>query len=184
MYIYVFLYLFFVHNTYKYLYMNKSKSLVTQLNIVQGIQEELGEDTSVSVYIKKKQLKQSNYVMFYQAVNLELVKILPPNACKVLLYLMSKTQYDNYVGVDQLTIMEDLCYKRPKSVNDAIKILKELNIVLTLPDLTDRRRKVYYINPYQSWKGDVRKRIDMVKKSKQGDFEQLNLPFTERTELL
>lgn len=160
--------------------MDKSK----QQNILKGIQDELGVDTTVNVYVKKKIPKQSNYVMFYQAVNLELVKILPPNACKVLLYLMSKTQYDNYVGVDQLTIMEDLGYKAPKSVTDALKILKEQNIVLTLPDLADRRRNVYYINPYQSWKGDVRKRIDLVKKSKRGDFEQLELPFTERTDLL
>ena len=152
--------------------------------IVEDIQDEFGNDVAVNIYVKKKQIKQSTYVMFYQAVNLELVKILPPNACKVLLYLMSKTQYDNYVGVDQLTIMEDLGYKRPKSVNDAIKLLKEQNIVLSMPDLADKRRNVYYINPYQSWKGDVRRRVELVKKSKQGDFEQLELPFTDRTNLL
>jgi hypothetical protein len=80
--------------------------------------------------------------------------------------------------------MEDLGYKRPKSVNDAIKLLKEQNIVLSMPDLADKRRNVYYINPYQSWKGDVRRRVELVKKSKQGDFEQLELPFTDRTNLL
>lgn len=158
--------------------MNKIK----QENIAKAIQDELGQDTSVSVYIKSKKIpKQSTYIMFYQAINLELVKILSNAGCKVLMYLMSKLQYDNYIGVDQITIMEDLGYKRPKSIGDGIKELVKYNIVLILPDLTDKRRNVYYINPYQSWKGQVAKRIEIVKKSKQGDFEQLELPFTERT---
>lgn len=160
--------------------MNKSR----QQNIVKGIQDELGDETSVNVYIKKKIPKQSNYVMFYQAINLELVKVLQPNACKVLLYLMSKTEYDNYVGVNQETIQEELEYKSIRSVQNAIKELKQYNIVLTVPDAVDKRRNVYFINPYQSWKGKVAKRIEAVKKLKQIDLQQLELPFTDRVDLL
>lgn len=160
--------------------MNKSR----QQNIVKGIQDELGDETSVNVYIKKKIPKQSNYVMFYQAINLELVKVLQPNACKVLLYLMSKTEYDNYIGVNQETIQEELEYKSIRSVQNAIKELKQYNIVLTVPDAVDKRRNVYFINPYQSWKGKVAKRIEAVKKLKQIDLQQLELPFTDRVDLL
>jgi DNA-binding MarR family transcriptional regulator len=153
-------------------------------NISQSIRDEIGEETSVSVYIKKKVPKQSTYVMFYQKVNLELVKELQPNACKVLLYLMSKTEYDNYIGVNQETIQEELGYSSIRSVQNALKELKALNIVLTLPDLADKRRNVYFINPYQSWKGKVAKRIEAVKRLAEANGEQLSLPFTDRPDLL
>jgi DNA-binding MarR family transcriptional regulator len=153
-------------------------------NIAQSVRDELGEETSVSVYVKKKVPKQSTYVMFYQQVNLELVKELQPNACKVLLYLMSKTQYDNYIGVNQETIQEELGYSSIRSVQNALKELKSLHIILTMPDLDDKRRNVYFINPFQSWKGKVAKRIEAVKRLAEANGEQLSLPFTERTELL
>ena len=149
-------------------------------NLVQSIQDQFPDErVEVSVHLKRAIPHQSTYVMFYQSVNLELVKLLKPNACKVLLYLMSKTHYDNYVGVNQETIQEDLEYKQRKSVIEAIKELKEYNIVISLPDLEDKRRNVYFINPYQSWKGKVAKRIEMVKKAHDRMGIQLELPFTE-----
>jgi DNA-binding MarR family transcriptional regulator len=152
--------------------------------IVNSMQDQFDGDVSVSVYVKKKAPKQSNYVMFYQAVNLELVKILKPNACKVLLYLMSKTGYDNYVGVNQETIQEELDYSSKTSVVNAINELKSYNIIISMPDLIDKRRNVYFINPYQSWKGKVAKRIEAVKKANSLEFTQLSLPFTDKTDLL
>jgi len=152
--------------------------------IVNSMQNHFDGDVSVSVYVKKKTPKQSNYVMFYQAVNLELVKILKPNACKVLLYLMSKTEYDNYIGVNQQTIQEELDYKSKDSVVNAIKELKSYNIIISMPDVVDKRRNVYFINPYQSWKGKVAKRIETVKNANNLDFTQLSLPFTDRLDLL
>jgi hypothetical protein len=53
-----------------------------------------------------------------------------------------------------------------------------------MPDIVDKRRNVYFINPYQSWKGQVAKRIEAVKKANNLEFTQLSLPFTDRTELL
>lgn len=166
--------------------MSKEPKLTKQQSerIVNSMQEHFDGDVSVSVYVKKKAPKQSNYVMFYQAVNLELVKILKPNACKVLLYLMSKTGYDNYVGVNQETIQEELDYKSKDSVIKAIKELKGYNIIISMPDFADKRRNVYFINPYQSWKGKVANRIEAVKKANSLEFTQLSLPFTDRIDLL
>lgn len=155
-----------------------------KIEIANGIQDNFdgfGGDVSVSVFVKKKTPKQSNYVMFYQTVNLELVKILKPNACKVLLYLMSKTEYDNYVGVNQATIQEELDYKSVDSVKTAIKELKSYNIVISMPDLADKRRNVYFINPCQSWKGKVAKRIKAITIANGGEFTQLHLPFMDNT---
>ena len=51
----------------KKLEVNKAKSE----RIIQGLQNEFEEDISVSIFVKKKIPKQSNFTMFYQAVNLE-----------------------------------------------------------------------------------------------------------------
>ena len=151
-----------------------------QRKIVKDLQDNLGEDTSVSVYVKKSIPKQSNYTMFYQDVNLELVKLLKPNACKLLLFLMSKTQYDNYVGVNQKTIMEELGYKTLKCVVDGLKELMGYNIVLVLTDIDDGRRNLYYLNPMQSWKGKVAKRIQTMKLIKKENPDQMTLPFLDK----
>lgn len=156
---------------------NKAKSE----RIIQSLQDEFEQDIAVSIFVKKMSPKQSDYTMLYQEVTLELVKILKPNACKILLYLNSKLQYDNYVGVNQETIMEDLGYGSKKTIVQGIKELVELNVVITLPDLTDKRRNVYYINPYQSWKGKVFNRLKAIKKFLELDPNQLTLPFTDTT---
>lgn len=156
-----------------------------QQNIVQSIQDELGEDTKVNVFIGKRIPRQASYTMLYQSINLELVKILKPNACKVLLYLMSKTGYDNYIGVDQETIMDELEYKTKASVVNAIQELKKQNIIISVKDVQDRRRNVYILNPYQSWKGKVANRIKAVTELQKGDTGiQLNLPFLDKPNLL
>lgn len=148
-----------------------------QRKIVEDLQDNLGEDISVSVYVKKNIPKGSGFTMFYQDVNLELVKLLKPNACKLLLYMMSKTKYDNYIGVNQDTMREDLEYKTKKSIVDGIKELMGYNIVLVLEDVDDKRRNVYYLNPMQSWKGKVAKRVQSIRKLDKEMPEQYRLPF-------
>ena len=145
--------------------------------ITKDIKDAYGEDTKVSVYVGRSIPKQSNYAMLYQDVNLELVKVLRPNACKLLLYMMSKTQYDNYIGVNQETMREDLEYKSKKTIVDGIKELMNYNIILVLEDLDDKRRNVYYLNPMQSWKGKVAKRIQTIKRMKKENPQQMELPF-------
>ena len=145
--------------------------------IAKGVKDVTGEETSVSVYVKKKIPIQSTYTMFYQNINLELVKHLKPNSCKVLMYMMAKTGYDNMLGVNQETIMEELDYKSIRSVKSAIGELKKMNILVSTPDLADKRRNVYFINPLQSWKGPVVKRIQAVARLKEINADQLSLPF-------
>jgi hypothetical protein len=97
---------------------------------------------------------------------------------------MSKTGYDNYIGVDQETIQDELEYKSKGSVISAIKELKEQNIILSVKDVQDKRRNVYILNPYQSWKGKVANRIKAVKALQKENGLQLDLPFTDRPNLL
>lgn len=140
-------------------------------------------DTKVVVYVKKNIPKQAPYTMFYQEVNLQLIKLLKPNACKVLMYLMAKIGYDNTIGVDQKTIQEELEYKSVTSVKMALSELKELNIILTTKDVQDKKRNVYIINPYQSWKGKVTNRIQAIVELGKESGIQLELPFWDNPKL-
>lgn len=137
-------------------------------------------NSEVNVYVNQKREKPPDtldYVMLFQAVNLALSKELTPTACKVLLYIVSLTQYGNHVGCDIKTIAEELSLSEI-SVKRSIKSLKERNVILSYKDPQDNRRNVYILNPHQSWKGTLMERFKVMKTKahKQININQYKLP--------
>ena len=153
------------------------KNVKNEYEFVKRLQQESGEEIQVNVFVKAKSTKTSNFVMFYQQVNYELIMLLKPNTCKLLLYFMAKCKYDNLIETHQLTMMEDLGYTSLDTIQKGIKELKKLNIILSVKDAQDRRRKVYFLNPYQSWKGEAANRKNYVAQQNKIDPQQLQLPF-------
>ena len=153
------------------------KNVKNEYEFVKRLQQESGEEIHVNVFVKAKSTKTSNFVMFYQQVNYELIMLLKPNTCKLLLYFMAKCKYDNLIETHQLTMMEDLGYTSLDTIQKGIKELKKLNIILSVKDAQDRRRKVYFLNPYQSWKGEAANRKNYVAQQNKIDPQQLQLPF-------
>ena len=153
------------------------KNVKNEYEFVKRLQQESGEEIQVNVFVKAKSTKTSNFVMFYQQVNYELIMLLKPNTCKLLLYFMAKCKYDNLIETHQLTMMEDLGYTSLDTIQKGIKELKKLNIILSVKDAQDRRRKVYFLNPYQSWKGEAANRKNYVAQQNIIDPQQLQLPF-------
>ena len=153
------------------------KNVKNEYEFVKRLQQESGEEIQVNVFVKAKSTKTSNFVMFYQQVNYELIMLLKPNTCKLLLYFMAKCKYDNLIETHQLTMMEDLGYTSLDTIQKGIKELMKLNIILSVKDAQDRRRKVYFLNPYQSWKGEAANRKNYVAQQNKIDPQQLQLPF-------
>ena len=153
------------------------KNVKNEYEFVKRLQQESGEEIQVNVFVKAKSTKTSNFVMFYQQVNYELIMLLKPNTCKLLLYFMAKCKYDNLIETHQLTMMEDLGYTSLDTIQKGIKEIKKLNIILSVKDAQDRRRKVYFLNPYQSWKGEAANRKNYVAQQNKIDPQQLQLPF-------
>lgn len=155
------------------------KNVKNEYAFIQDLKNHYREDESIDVnlFIKAKSTKTSNFVMFYQQVNFELIMLLSPKTCKLLLYFMAKCKYDNMIEIYQQTMMEDLNYTSVTTITNAIKDLKKLNIILSVKDTHDRRRNVYYLNPYQSWKGGAGKRAKYVALQNRIDPQQLQLPF-------
>jgi len=128
----------------------------------------------VNVFIKKKRPKVETYTMFFQAVNGLLVKELTPASCKILLYMISYANYGNYISKQTEWIAEDL-EMTTRTVLRGIKQLVNLNIILQVPNPEDKRKKDYYLNPTQSWKGRVKERDIAMKYLTKNVGKQLNL---------
>ena len=155
------------------------KNVKNEYAFIQDLKNHYKEDEAIDVnlFIKAKSTKTSNFVMFYQQVNFELIMLLSPKTCKLLLYFMAKCKYDNMIEIYQITMMEDLGYTSISTINNGIAELKKLNIILSVKDAHDRRRNVYYLNPFQSWKGAAKNRMMYVAKQNKIDPQQLQLPF-------
>jgi len=143
-----------------------NKKIVNKLSasIKDIYKEEIGTETNISIYNGRQRLRGTpEFIMYFQVVGAAMSKKLKPATCKVLLYLFSKTEYSNYVGVNIETIQEDLEFSKNTIIN-SIKQLEEYNILITTKDDNDKRRNVYFLNPHCSWKGTFVKRKETIKK--------------------
>ena len=139
--------------------------------ISSDIKGTLGEDTRITIYNGRQFPKDiPDFVMLFQIAGKSLFKILTPGACKVFGYMLSIMQYSNHIGCDQYTFSEELKLSL-RTVNGAIKELKELNVIIGYKDPQDNRRMVYMINGHAAWKGQVKLRQKHLKENK----NQLNI---------
>lgn len=132
------------------------------------------EGAEVSVFVKKKRPSVETYTMVFQAVNGLLVKELSPASCKILLYMISHAQYGNHITKKVDWICEDLNLSKSSTLR-AMNQLETLNIILKVPNPSDKRQKDYYLNPTQSWKGQVKERDKAMKYLQKNAGKQLNI---------
>ena len=118
-----------------------------------------------------------DFVMLFQAITKQFVLGLTPSSCKILLYMFSKLQYSNHIGIDQLTISEE-CKICIRAVAKSIKELTDQKIIISYQYEADRRRKIYIINPFTAWKGTFNERKKAIKSIHP---DQLQLPFPTTT---
>ena len=145
--------------------------------VVQQMKDTYGNDTRVTVYNGRGKIKGTpDFTMLFQSITYSLTKVMTPASCKLLLYFMTKAQWDNFVGCNVRTIAEDLLLTE-RTVIKSVKELKSLKIIVAIKDDDDRRRNVYMINPHQSWKGTVKKRNTVIKVD--GLKNQMKLDFTK-----
>jgi DNA-binding MarR family transcriptional regulator len=141
---------------------NKKKAYKVVSEMKEIYQQE-GGNVSVTVYNGRNKIKgMPDWIMIFQAINETLTRELKPATCKVLLYLLSIAQYDNFVGINIETLQEKLSLSKV-TVITAMNELKKKNILLSVKDSLDKRRNVYKLNPHQSWRGTHKKRIINIK---------------------
>jgi predicted transcriptional regulator len=121
-----------------------------------------GKDIDVSVNVRQKRGKLPPNIMVFQAFAYLSATKLKPATNKVLMLFFSISGYENYVGMDVTTIMEELNLSKPSVVN-ALKELEDNNIIMKVANVIDKRRNDYFINPLSAWKGNSFTRQKMIK---------------------
>ncbi len=79
----------------------------------------------------------------------------------VLLILLSRIEYENWIRVSQKTMAEKLNMTRPQ-VSTAIKKLVEKNILIKEQDPSDEGRMLYRFNPSIGWRGDTQQWFEIT----------------------
>lgn len=132
-------------------------------NIAKSVRENFGTESAITIINGRKFPKGTpDFVFLFQLVGGELAKKLTPSACKVLLYMITLMAYGNHIGCNQTTLAADLELSL-RSVNRAIKELRDMAVIIDYKDPMDKTRNVYIINPHSAWKGKISKRVTFLK---------------------
>ena len=121
----------------------------------------------VIVYCGVKQNPYSTGWMMNSQEALELLasdRDLTKESLRVLMFLMSRLDFENWIHITQKEIAEVLGLKK-QNISKAISLLEEKGIILRGPKLG--RSSAFRLNPYFGWKGKV-KNLDEYRK-KQDD---------------
>ncbi len=113
----------------------------------------IGEDDQVKAFVVHKRQNHLgvNWVAFYQtALEWLATQNLPNQEYRVLMYLMSKLDFENYLRVTQVSVAKALNMKQ-SAVSRAIKGLLERDVLITGPQVGTA--KTYRLNPRMAYKG-------------------------------
>lgn len=131
-------------------------------------------ETKVSVRTAPKRISLPDNMMVFQSFAYLASTKLKPSTNRILMFFFAKSAYENFIGIDVKTLMEELKMSEPTVVN-GLKELEVNNIIIKYQNTNDRRRHDYFINPTAAWKGNSYTRDKQIKKIKHDDPEQLNL---------
>jgi Firmicute plasmid replication protein (RepL) len=140
--------------------------------------EEIAKDEGLrfeaNTYIKKAtgNMPPSVFVMQNFAMQFSKHISLSSSTNRILWFLIGLTEYENFISIDQLSLSEELKISLPTIVR-GLKELKELNIIISIPHRSDKRRNDYFINPNTMWRGNSFNRTKKVVSNK----NILELPF-------
>ncbi len=122
--------------------------------IARGVKNLVPEATEVKVNIRNKRaVKLPPNIMVFQTFAFLAATKLKPSTNKVLMLFFASSGYENYIGMDVITISEKLDVSE-RSVVRSIRELEDNNIIIKTKHPVDKRRNDYFLNPYSAWKGN------------------------------
>jgi hypothetical protein len=145
-------------------------------NEVKNHQLETGKNTTTTVVIRneQKRVKLPDNIMVFQTFAFLASRKLLPCSNKILMWFFSGAGYENFIGVDVLTLVEDLNMSK-KTIIVGLKELEDNNIIIKFKNTRDGRRNDYLINPTAAWRGNSVARNSMLKKVNFEDPKQLKM---------
>lgn len=155
----------------------EDENLVREVyNDVKIHQEKIGKSSETSVVIRNapKRVKLEDNIMVFQAFAWLASKKLKPCSNKILMWFFAVSQYENFVGVDIQTLIEELLMSK-RAVIDGLNELEENNIIIKFKNVRDKRRHDYFINPVAAWRGNSVARKMFMNKVNFEDPKQLKM---------
>lgn len=124
---------------------------------IASIDQDTGEVLEgVVVYCGVKQNPYSKGWVMNSQEALELLasdQDLTKESLRVLMFLMARLDFENWIQVTQIEISEKLGIKKP-NISTAISLLEKKGIILRGPKIG--RTYAFRLNPYFGWKGKVK----------------------------
>jgi len=132
-------------------------------NIAKQVKNLVPEAKEINVFVKNKnnRVPLAPNIMVFQTFAYLAATQLKPSTNKVLMLFFANSAYENYVGMDIITISEKLGIS-DRSVISALRELTKNNIIIKTNHPNDRRRNDYFLNPFASWKGNSESRKKMI----------------------
>ena len=114
------------------------------------------EYIGLAVPLKKKFPEPIEYVSMFQHGLEYLARLkLTPTENAVLLILLSRLEYENWIRVSQKTIGERLNLNKSQ-VSNAVKKLVKIGVLSKEQDPSDEGRLLYRLNPFLGWRGETK----------------------------
>jgi DNA-binding MarR family transcriptional regulator len=111
-------------------------------------------DYQIIAIPRRIKLKEGWFMAFQEAFEaLAVDKDLSGQTMKVLMFLMSKLSFENYIGLEQKEISTKLAIHK-SDVSSAMRTLVGKGILEIGPKLG--RSKTYKLNPFYGWKGRIK----------------------------
>ena len=132
----------------------------------------------VVVYCGVKQNPYSTGWIMNSQEALELLasdRDLTKESLRVLMFLMARLDFENWIQVTQKEIAEKLDLKKP-NISKAVSLLEEKGIILRGPKVG--RSYAFRLNPYFGWKGKVKNLNDYRNK----EYDQWNKEQTQNNQ--
>ena len=125
---------------------------------------------------KKSSVKAPPNIQLFQTAAYIAATSLTPSANKILMYLLSLSEFENFISIDQRTLNEELNISL-SSAEKAIKELTDNGIIIKIKHPSDKRRNDYFLNPMQAWKGKtLNRKIAITKKIPKNTIAKRGLP--------
>ena len=146
--------------------MGKRKNIITQTemmaiqNAVTGEMETAKVEIRVSRDVPK--YSKEKFTLLFQTNNWIVGRDSSPSACKVLVVLNACVDYGNKIGKTQQEIADHIGYSL-RQVERAYAELAKGKVIYKQKNPVDSRMNDWYVNPYQSWKGNVKDRKQRLK---------------------
>lgn len=143
-----------------------------QMVLLQDAVSGVVETAKVSVFVQKDapKYKGEAFTLMFQGISRAISRKISPSASKMLLYFMAVVEYDNYIFLGRKEMSEELGYSL-RQVDRALIELVDMKVVFKAQHPRDSRVIIYSLNPYQSWKGEVKARAKKISNSDPGQLE-------------